>query len=270
LNSRNGNPDEFFFLSFTLPFSALTSNFMILFPLASGGLLYAWNVSDIAGKIIIFILVLGSVFSWSVIVTKFLFVRQARRDNARFLRRFRESRHPLELFEQQKSFNTSPLAAVYANGARELSFHLVGSSEVDETYGARLIGAPKVDSTSMTSVRSALERSVGEESLKLESNLILLATAVSGAPFLGLLGTVWGVMEAFTGVAMAGKANLAALAPGVSGALLTTVAGLLVAIPAMFGYNFLITTLKGMMVEMENFSAECASDFEHKHLSRRS
>lgn len=241
----------------------------LVLPMAAG-LVFAWNASTMEGKVVIFILVVGSVFSWSVMVTKFLFVRQARKENARFLRRFRESRQPLELFEQQKTFGPSPLAAVYASGARELSFHLLGSSVVDETYSARLVGAPRIDSTSMTSVRSALERSVGEESLKLESNLILLATAVSGAPFLGLLGTVWGVMDAFGDVALAGKANLAALAPGVSAALITTVAGLLVAIPAMFGYNFLITTLKGMMVEMENFAAECASDFEHKHLSRRS
>lgn len=240
-----------------------------ILPLASGGLLYAWSTSNAAGRVIIVLLVLGSVFSWSVMVTKFIFIRQARKENALFLRRFRESRHPLELFEQQKRFGPSPLSAVYTSGARELSFHLLGSSVVDETFRSRLTSAPRVDATAMTSVRSALERAVGEESLKLESNLILLATAVSGAPFLGLLGTVWGVMDAFSDVAIAGKANLAALAPGVSGALITTVAGLLVAIPAMFGYNFLITTLKGMMVEMENFAAECASDFEHKHLARR-
>lgn len=241
---------------------------LCLLPLASGGMLYAWNVSNAAGKAIIVLLILASVFSWSVMVTKFLFIRQARRENERFLRRFRHSRYPLEIFEQGQRFGASPLAAVYASGARELSFHLLGSSVVDETYRSRLLDAPKIDATSMGSVRSSLERAVGEESLKLEANLILLATAVSGAPFLGLLGTVWGVMDAFTGVAIAGKANLAALAPGVSGALITTVAGLLVAIPAMFGYNFLITTLKGMMVEMENFAAECASDFEHKHLAR--
>lgn len=239
-------------------------------PLAAGGMIYAWNVSNTAGKIIIILLVVASVFSWSVMVTKFLFIRQARRQNARFLRRFRDSRHPLEIYEQGTRFGASPLAAVYTSGARELSFHLLGSSVVDETYRSRLSDAPQIDATAMGSVRSALERAVGEESLKLEANLILLATAVSGAPFLGLLGTVWGVMDAFTGVAIAGKANLAALAPGVSGALITTVAGLLVAIPAMFGYNFLITTLKAMMVEMENFAAECASDFEHQHLARRS
>jgi biopolymer transport protein ExbB/TolQ len=89
---------------------------------------------------------------------------------------------------------------------------------------------------------------------------------VSGAPFLGLLGTVWGVMDTFTGVAEAGSANLTAMAPGVSGALITTVTALCVAIPAMFGYNFLVTSIRGMIVEMDNFAAELASKFEHKYV----
>jgi biopolymer transport protein ExbB/TolQ len=94
----------------------------------------------------------------------------------------------------------------------------------------------------------------------------LLATAVSGSPFLGLLGTVWGVMDAFTGVAEAGSPNLVSMAPGVSGALITTVTALCVAIPAMFGYNFLVTSIRGMIVEMDNFAAELASEFEHKYV----
>jgi biopolymer transport protein ExbB/TolQ len=118
----------------------------------------------------------------------------------------------------------------------------------------------------MRAVNSAMERAVGETALKLESQMILLATAVSGAPFLGLLGTVWGVMDTFGGVAESGSANLAAMAPGVSAALITTVTGLLVAIPAMFGYNFLVTSIRAMIVEMDNFAAELASEFEHKYV----
>jgi biopolymer transport protein ExbB/TolQ len=97
--------------------------------------------------------------------------------------------------------------------------------------------------------------------------MILLATAVSGAPFLGLLGTVWGVMDTFSGVAMAGSANLQAMAPGVSGALITTVTGLLVAIPAMFGYNFLVTSIRSLIVQNDNFAAEVCSEFEHKYVN---
>jgi biopolymer transport protein ExbB/TolQ len=118
----------------------------------------------------------------------------------------------------------------------------------------------------MGAVNAAMERAVGETALALESQMILLATAVSGSPFLGLLGTVWGVMDAFTGVAEAGSPSLASMAPGVSGALITTVTALCVAIPAMFGYNFLVTSIRAMIVEMDNFAAELASEFEHKYV----
>ena len=137
---------------------------------------------------------------------------------------------------------------------------------MDETFRARLETAPKISPAQMRVVTTAMERAVGETALRLESQMILLATAVSGAPFLGLLGTVWGVMDTFSDVAAAGSANLAAMAPGVSAALITTVTGLLVAIPAMFGYNFLVTTLRGMIVELDNFAAELASEFEHKYV----
>ena len=145
-----------------------------------------------------------------------------------------------------------------------MSFQLLGSAEVDETFRARLGIAEKISPAQMHSVTAAMERAVGETALGLESQMILLATAVSGSPFLGLLGTVWGVMDTFTDVAIAGSPNLAAMAPGVSAALITTVTALCVAIPAMFGYNFLVTSIKGMIVEMDNFAAELASEFEHK------
>ncbi len=228
--------------------------------------LYAFGSSNPAAKFIIILLVIGSVFSWSVMWTKYQAIKAAQKATRQFLTRFRESRHPLEIFEVAKKYTPSPLSAIYFKGSRELCFHLLGSSDVDETFHGRLAASGKIKGISMSSVRSAMEQSVGEQALKLESQLILLASAVSGAPFLGLLGTVWGVMDAFTGVAQAGTPNLAVLAPGVSGALLTTVVGLIVAIPAMFGYNFIVTTIKAMTVEMENFAAECASAFEHRYL----
>ena len=126
--------------------------------------------------------------------------------------------------------------------------------------------ADKISPAQMGAVNAAMERAVGETALALESQMILLATAVSGSPFLGLLGTVWGVMDAFTGVAEAGSASLGAMAPGVSGALITTVTALCVAIPAMFGYNFLVTSIRAIIVEMDNFAAELASEFEHKYV----
>src|SRR5205807_4709722 len=154
----------------------------------------------------------------------------------------------------------------YRAGCEEMAFHLLGSTEVDETFRARLEVADKITPAQMGSVTAAMERAVGETALGLESQMILLATAVAGAPFLGLLGTVWGVMDAFTDVAVAVSANLTTLAPGVSGALITTVMSLCVAIPAMFGYNFLVTSIRSLIVEMDNFAAELASEFEHKYV----
>jgi biopolymer transport protein ExbB/TolQ len=232
--------------------------------LAAGGLLFAFEHATTAGKCVLLLLAVTSIFSWSIMITKLRVIQFARKQNARFLAAFRQDRQPLRLFEKNARFPGSPNFNVYRAGCREVAFHLLGSAEVDETFRARLDIADKISPAQMGAVHAAMERAVGETALDLESQMILLATAVSGSPFLGLLGTVWGVMDAFSGVAMAGTASLGAMAPGVSGALITTVTALCVAIPAMFGYNFLVTSIRAMIVEMDNFAAELASDFEHK------
>ena len=237
---------------------------MIALLIAAGGLVFAFDHATIAGKLVLLLLAIGSIFSWSVMLTKLRVIQFARKQNARFLHVFRQDRQPLRLFEKNARFPGSPVFNVYRAGAQEIAFQLLGSAEVDETFKARLGTADKISAAQMGAVRAAMERAVGETALQLESQMVLLATAVSGSPFLGLLGTVWGVMDAFTGVAEAGAPNLAAMAPGVSGALITTVTALCVAIPAMFGYNFLVTRIRGMVVEMDNFAAELASEFEHK------
>ncbi|MEM9398937.1 MAG: MotA/TolQ/ExbB proton channel family protein [Verrucomicrobiota bacterium] len=237
--------------------------------LASGGIVFAFEQSTLAGKFIIFLLMLASIFSWTVMWFKFVQILAAQKQNRIFLERFRTARKPLLLFNSRRSYRPSPIAAVFRRGSAELCFHLIGSSEPDETFEAQVQRADAISGSAIASVRSALEQSVSEEALKIESQLILLATVVSGAPFLGLLGTVWGVMDAFSDVASAGSASLQVLAPGVSGALLTTVTGLLVAIPAMFGYNYLLNTVRKLTVEMENFAAECAANFEHQYANQR-
>src|SRR3954467_14915744 len=234
--------------------------------LASGGLVFAFNHATIAGKLILLLLAIVSIFSWSIMLTKLRVIRFAQKQNVRFLAAFRQDRQPLRLFEKNARFLGSPVFNVYRAGGQELTFQLLGSAEVDETFRARLEIADKISSAQMGAVTAAMERAVGETALDLESQMILLATAVSGSPFLGLLGTVWGVMDAFTGVAEAGSPSLTSMAPGVSGALITTVTALCVAIPAMFGYNFLVTSIRAIVVEMDNFAAELASEFEHKYV----
>jgi biopolymer transport protein TolQ len=236
-------------------------------PPVATGLMFALTEATVEGKIILVVLFVGSIFSWSVMVTKMRMVRFARQQSERFSALFHRDRQPLRLYEQEVHFEGSPLFAIYRAGCDELCFQMLGSTEVDETFRARVEAAPKITPSQMRSVTAAMERAVGESALRLESLMNILSMAVSGAPFIGLLGTVWGVMDAFSGIALAGNANLSAMAPGVSGALVTTVVGLLVAIPAMFGYNFLVGSIRSMIVRSDNFAAELASAIEHRYVT---
>jgi biopolymer transport protein ExbB/TolQ len=143
-----------------------------------------------------------------------------------------------------------------------------GSLELDARLKNPVDGARKrfVSLKGMEHVKRTMENTVAQESLRLESGLILLAIAVSGAPFLGLLGTVWGVMSTFGHIAQQGSATMAAMAPGVAAALITTVAGLLVAIPSMFGYNWLVHNLRVLTVDLDNFAQELVSKMETEYL----
>ena len=235
--------------------------------IAADGLFFAFQESTVAGHAVVVALFLASIFSWSVIITKFRMIRFARKQTQRFFSVFRKDRQPLRLYETGIAFEGSPAYEVYRAGCAELALQMLGSPEVDDTFAARVEVADKITPAQMRAVSVAMERAVGEAGLRMESQMIILATAVSGSPFLGLLGTVWGVMDAFAGIAAAGTPNLAAMAPGVAGALVTTVIGLLVAIPAMFGYNFLITSLRALIVQTDNFAAELSSEFEHRFVN---
>src|SRR5439155_27209660 len=146
---------------------------------------------------------------------------------------------------------------VYQEGCRELDPRLKSPATDARRQFVSLKG--------MEHVKRTLERTVAQQSLRLESGLIFLGIVVSGAPFLGLLGTVWGVMSAFSYVAIKGRADLATMAPGVAGALVSTVAGLLVAIPSMFGYNWLVHSLRVFSVELDNFEQELVLDMEKEY-----
>jgi biopolymer transport protein ExbB/TolQ len=240
--------------------------YIMLAESSGGGLLFALEHSTLPGKLVLGALFGASVFSWTVMFTKWRQINRAQRRREQFLELFRTDRQPLRIFADRIRYDGAPVFTVYKAGCRELAFQLLGAVDVDETFRGRLDSALPISPAQMRVVTTAMERAVGETALHLESQMIVLATAVSGAPFLGLLGTVWGVMDTFSDVARAGSANLAAMAPGVSAALITTVTGLLVAIPAMFGYNYLVTTIRGMIVELDNFAAELASALEHKYV----
>jgi len=220
-------------------------------------LVYIWQQATPEGKSVIFCLVIFSIVAWTVMISKAIQMRRAKKLNVFFNTEFRSQKAVLDVFDRRIQAEGCPLFAVYQAGSLELDARL------KTPEGGR---RRHVSLKGMEHVKRSLENTVAQESLKLESGLILLAIAVSGAPFLGLLGTVWGVMSTFGHIAQQNSATLAAMAPGVAAALITTVAGLLVAIPSMFGYNWLVHNLRVLTVELDNFAQELVSKMETEYL----
>ncbi len=223
--------------------------------LGSGALQFAFEKATTEGKITIGSLIIVSLFSWTVILTKAWQLTRARRVAKKFFEAYRVTRDPLELARKQTDFDGAPAFELYSAGVQELSYQL-------ENNPVDVRGQNRISSTSFTSVKAALERTAAEQALSLEKGMIVLSTAVAGGPFIGLLGTVWGVMEAFSSVATQQTAGIQQLAPGVSGAMLATIAGLVVAIPSVFGYNLLLGHTRRMITELENFASSLADRIE--------
>jgi len=223
-----------------------------------GELPYIWDQATPEGKAVIVVLVLFSILAWTVMIGKALQMRRAKRLNRFFDKEFHTQKNVLDVFDRRVQAEGCPLFMVYQAGSIELDTRLKNADGNGRKQFVSLKG--------MEHVKRSLENTVAQESLKLESGLILLAIAVSGAPFLGLLGTVWGVMSTFGHIAQQGSATMAAMAPGVSAALITTVAGLLVAIPSMFGYNWLVHNLRVLTVELDNFAQALMSQLETEYL----
>ncbi|HTX21772.1 MAG TPA: MotA/TolQ/ExbB proton channel family protein [Candidatus Aquilonibacter sp.] len=220
---------------------------------------YIWEEATPEAKAIIVFLIFFSIVAWSVMVYKAAQMRRARKLNYYFEQEFRSQKNVLDIFDRKLHVEGCPLYEVYQTGCVQLDARLRGPGGERRKQSVSL--------KNMEHVKRAIENVVAQESLKLESGLILLAIAVSGAPFIGLLGTVWGVMSAFAGIAQSGSATLAAMAPGVAAALITTVAGLLVAIPSMFGYNWLVHNLRAFTVGLDNFAQELVSKMESEFLA---
>ena len=242
-------------------------NALFLFAAAGGKqsqfeLAYVWSQATPEGKIIIVLLLLFSIIAWSLMISKGLQMRRAKMLNGFFLSEFKNQTNVLQLYDRRIQAEGCPLFNVYQAGGEELDARLGRKGGEGQRQRLTL--------KSMEHIKRTLENSVAQESLKLESGLIWLAAAVSGAPFLGLLGTVWGVMSTFADVASAAqqgmRPDLAVMAPGVAAALMTTVAGLLVAIPSMFGYNGLVHQLRVLNVQLDNFAQELVSKMETEHL----
>src|SRR6266404_1548398 len=224
---------------------------------------FAFEKATPEGKVTICFLALVSMLSWTVIITKGRQLWRARRAAKKFFAAYRSTRDPLDLHRKKQEFDGAPAYEVYFTGAEEMNYHLTNSP-------VQVNGKPHISRASFDFVRVAMERAVSTQGMALEKGMIVLSTAVAGGPFIGLLGTVWGVMETFSGVARAASASITAMAPGVAGALIATVVGLFVAIPAMFAYNFMVTSIRAITQELDGFASEFSTALEHKYVDNRS
>jgi len=224
---------------------------------------FAFEKATPEGKVTICFLAIVSMLSWTVIITKGRQLWRARRVGKKFFAAYRSTRDPLDLHRKKQEFDGAPAYEVYYTGAEEMNYHLTKAP-------VQVNGTPHISRASFDFVRVAMERAVSTQGMALEKGMIVLSTAVAGGPFIGLLGTVWGVMETFSGVARANAASLTAMAPGVAGALIATVIGLLVAIPAMFGYNFMVTQVRGITQELDDFASEFSTQLNHAYVEQDS
>ncbi len=222
----------------------------------------AFRDSTLVGKAIVVFLFMGSAAAWTIMWTKGRQLRAVERAAADFLATFRTTPYPEVLAARQEEHPETPMEAIYREGCRALhgEWRAAGVDPENPLAVGATPDAPRhLGSNQIETLRSVVDRSVAEEALRLEDQMGMLATAVSAAPVLGLLGTVWGVMDAFSGMAQAGSAVLSAVAPGISGALLTTIIGLIVALPSMIGYNLLSAKIRRISVQMDNFAQELIS-----------
>jgi len=224
----------------------------VVFPAVSA-LIYAFQQSDTFAWSIYVLLFLLSVSAWTIMIDKWISVRHALRLGNQFQRCFAESRSPVEMLLQLGKFENCPMVQVYEAGVEETA-EVMDLTAEDLERAARARALPRaLTADEVDRIRSTLERTVSAKVTELESRVGLLSTAVTISPFLGLLGTVWGVLMSFCGIAQAGRPDMAALAPGMSGALLTTVVGLLVAIPSVVGYNLITTAVRQAITGMDDF-----------------
>ncbi|HEY3769492.1 MAG TPA: protein TolQ [Candidatus Angelobacter sp.] len=192
-------------------------------------------------QVVLVILLIFSIMSWSIILTKWAAIRRARAQSGRFLRAFRKAQRLQDIAAISDQFKPSPLVAVFDNAYDE--YRRQGDSNIPAVQRAAQIGA-------------------SEELSRLERKLPWLATTGAVAPFVGLFGTVWGIIDAFNGLGDAGAATLRAVAPGISEALITTAAGLFAAIPAVIAYNQFTHSMREFGARMDDFAMELLNFIE--------
>jgi biopolymer transport protein ExbB/TolQ len=254
---------------------------------AANAAVFAIKNATVEGKITVVVLLLLSLFSWTIILSKFRQLLIARAATKKFLETYAATRDPLDIQRKNEEFDGAPAYQLYIRGADELVYQLKNNAvEVSGRSKPASANLPpgvaeehtdflaksnitKISTASFDAVKVTLEEAAGAEAMGLEKGMIVLSTAVAGGPFIGLLGTVWGVMSTFASIAENNSASLTTMAPGVAAALVATVTGLLVAIPAMFAYNFMVTTIRAITQELDGFATRYATQIEHVYVDNR-
>lgn len=209
-------------------------------------------------KIILFILLFLSVVSWAITFNKIGLFRKVNSETEKFLSIFRKRREIAGVYLACVSMRRTPLSKMLEAGYKELEELSKGERNPHTAVRSPL----ELDSNLVTEkekldvVRMTLERTGSEEIVRLEKALVFLATTGNISPFFGLLGTVWGIMHAFANIGVRGSATLAVVAPGIAEALIATIVGLAVAIPAVMAYNFFNNKLKIISSQVDNFALE--------------
>ncbi len=194
-------------------------------------------------KFVLVVLLAFSILSWAIILSKWTLLRRARTQSGRFLRAFRKAQRLHDIGAVAEQFRPSPLVAVFDRAYEEVR---------------RQAGQPR----NLTAVQRSIQIGASEELTRLERRLPWLATTAAVTPFIGLFGTVWGIIDAFHGLGDVGAATLRAVAPGISEALITTAAGLFAAIPALIAYNQMAAQIREFGARMDDFGLEFLNAME--------
>ena len=212
--------------------------------------------SGLVAKGVLVVLLLFSLFSWTVIFAKARSFRRARAQSEQFVRAFRRCEKFSDLHAMSDQFRPSPLVAVFQFGYEELRNQAAGTLHTGQMRANGLVA-----------VQRALQIGSSEQLSAMERMLSWLATTGAVSPFVGLFGTVWGIIDAFYGLGTSGAGNIRTVAPGISEALITTAAGLFVAIPAVIAYNHFLGNLRDFGTRMDNFSLEFLNVSERNYTS---
>jgi biopolymer transport protein TolQ len=222
-----------------------------------------------AGLMVQFVLLLllaFSVISWAIILMKYRVLRQIQKENDAFLDLYMKKTKLSEIFPESKKFQNSSLAEIFRSGYTELVKVTRVIKESSTGRDPEAADRLSLEMNRIDNVERALNRARDAECAKMESTLSFLATTGSASPFIGLFGTVWGIMNTFKDIGARGSATLAVVAPGISEALVATAAGLAAAIPAVIFYNYYLNRIKTMTQEMDNYSSELLNIIERYYV----